>query len=63
MTTFVFINDEVFATDTMAEIKEAQAEMLANGLGTLDVWVGDPDGDHQKNGQRLFAQAEFGLSR
>jgi hypothetical protein len=63
MTTFIFINNEVFPTDTIEEIKEAQAEMLGNGIGTAEVWVGDPEGDHHKNGQRLFAQAENGLSR
>lgn len=47
----------IFPTDTMEEIDDARAALLAAGLGQAKIHVGDPDsGESYENGQVLIAQ-------
>lgn len=59
MNTFIFIpNDsenDIYPTDTDEEIAAAKAALADADLSQAPVHVGDPEGDHQKNGQILFA--------
>lgn len=60
MNAFVLISldngntNTAYSVDTVEEIAVAKAEMVDQGIPTLPVWVGDPEGDHHRNGQRLF---------
>lgn len=59
MTTFICIPNgtetEIYLTDTDEEIAAAKDALADAELSQAPVFVGDPDGDHHKNGQILFA--------
>lgn len=55
MDTFVMIGETPHQTDTAEQIAAAQAALAEAGEQQAPVFVGDPDGDHHRNGQVLFA--------
>ena len=56
MGTFVLIDGQAYNTDTTAEIVEAAGILHDAGEDSADIWAGDPDGDHHKTGQMVFAR-------
>lgn len=51
--------DGIFPVDTIDEIREAQAALLAAGLGSAPVYAGDPDSpDAYANGEQILAIGE-----
>lgn len=56
MGTFVMLGGEVYNTNTAEEIIEAAGVLSDAGKGDAEIWTGDPDGDHHKTGQLVFAR-------
>lgn len=55
---WVQIEDSVFSVDTEQEIRQTKDAMLAAGIKSAKVYVGDPNSyDSYANGQVLFSMA------
>lgn len=57
---FVTLDNEhpehtTYEIDTNEQIALAKAAMRRGGIESLPVYVGDPEGDSQRNGEVLFA--------
>ena len=55
--TFIIVSDTVYPTNTTEQIQIARMALTEAEQAEAPVFVGDPNGDHHRNGEKLFAYA------
>ena len=59
--TFIIVSDTVYMTTNAEQIQIARMALTEAEQAEAPVFVGDPNDEHHKNGEKLFAYAPVGI--